>query len=101
VRGWLWADGAWTARGGGDGGTVLVPARGFELWFYSVGWGTIRGQGRTQAQNFDERQSFFLQKGSRDWLSPLDRHQTALISGLHGCTGTWIALDTLPFLLMS
>jgi hypothetical protein len=26
VRGWLWADGAWTARGGGDGGTVLVPA---------------------------------------------------------------------------
>jgi hypothetical protein len=26
VRGWLWADGAWTARGGGDGGAVLVPA---------------------------------------------------------------------------
>jgi hypothetical protein len=73
VWGWLWADGAWTARGGGDGGTVLVPARGFELWFYSVGWGTIRGQGRTQAQNFDERQSFFFCKkghvtGSLRWI---------------------------------
>jgi hypothetical protein len=32
----------------------------------------------------------FLQKGSHDWLSPLDQHWSALINGLHkkaDCTG--------------
>jgi hypothetical protein len=41
ARGRLWADGAWTARGGGDGGAASVTARGFELRFRSAGWGMI------------------------------------------------------------
>jgi hypothetical protein len=90
-HGRLWADSVWTASGERDSGAASVPARGFKLWFCSAGWGTIRGQRRTQWQNFDERQAFFfLQKGSHDWLSSFDRHRSALLSGLHGkadCTG--------------
>jgi hypothetical protein len=39
MRAWgrLWADGTWTASGGGDGGAALVPTHGFELRFCSTG----------------------------------------------------------------